>query len=141
MPLMSRFYALALCLALASCSSKEEVKTEQYFAEGFQLYTTYCANCHQPNGEGLSNLYPPLKGEEALSNKYLIPCIIRNGMSDTIMVNGKEFSRPMPGNPKLTDIELAEIVTYLTIKWGKDSTFTSIETVQNLLLDCRQVQN
>ena len=132
----NKLAVLALYISLASCSTKDELKTEQYFAEGFQLYTTNCANCHQPGGEGLSNLYPPLKGAVSLGKKELLPCIIRNGMNDTIMVKGKKFSRPMPGNPKLTDIELAELVTYVTIKWGKDSTYTSIESVQKSLQNC-----
>ncbi|WAC12380.1 c-type cytochrome [Dyadobacter pollutisoli] len=130
----------ALILAimmLASCQNAEELKSEQYFVEGYQLYTTHCANCHQPDGKGMSNLYPPLAGSPALTNKALISCVIKNGMRDTIQVNGKVFSRPMPANPKLTEIEIAEIVSFVSMKWGKDSTYTKIETVQAALQGCK----
>ncbi|WP_229215037.1 c-type cytochrome [Dyadobacter bucti] len=127
---------LVLGLLNDACQSSQELKSEQYFAEGYQLYTTYCSNCHQTDGKGMSGLYPPLVGSGQLTEKSRLACIIKNGMSDTIMVNGKEFSRPMPPNPKLKDLEIAEIVTYLNIKWGKDSVFTSIEFVEKSLKDC-----
>jgi mono/diheme cytochrome c family protein len=122
---------------LASCQNAEELKSEQYFVEGYQLYTTNCSNCHQADGKGMSNLYPPLAGSPALSDKSLIACVIKNGMKDTILVNGKVFNRPMPANPKLTEIEIAEIVSFVTMKWGKDSTYTKIETVQDALQQCK----
>ncbi len=127
---------LVLGLLNNACQSSQELKSEQYFAEGYQLYTTYCSNCHQTDGKGMSGLYPPLVGSGQLTAKSRLACIIKNGMSDTIMVNGKEFSRPMPPNPKLKDLEIAEIVTYLNMKWGKDSVFTSIEFVEKSLKDC-----
>ena len=127
---------LVLGLLNNACQSSQELKSEQYFAEGYQLYTTYCSNCRQTDGKGMSGLYPPLVGSGQLTAKSRLACIIKNGMSDTIMVNGKEFSRPMPPNPKLKDLEIAEIVTYLNMKWGKDSVFTSIEFVEKSLKDC-----
>jgi len=127
---------LVLGLLNNACQSSQELKSEQYFAEGYQLYTTYCSNCHQADGNGMSGLYPPIVGSAQLTDKSRLACIIKNGMSDTIMVNGKEFSRPMPPNPKLKDLEIAEIVTYLNMKWGKDSVFTSIEFVEKSLKDC-----
>ncbi|WP_426293273.1 c-type cytochrome [Dyadobacter endophyticus] len=126
-----------LMLGLASCRSSEELKSEQYFVTGQQLYMTHCANCHQMEGNGMSNLYPPIVGSQILSDKALIACIVQYGMSDTIVVNGKKFSRPMPPNPKLTEIEIAEIVSFVSMKWGKDSLYTPIEFVHKALADCK----
>lgn len=119
-----------------SCQSSEQLKSEQYFVEGYQLYKTYCTNCHQDDGKGMANLYPPLQSSDILKNKELMACIIKHGMNDTILVAGKKFNRPMPANPKLTELEIAEIVSFVTMKWGKDSTHTSIESVQKSLADC-----
>jgi mono/diheme cytochrome c family protein len=121
---------------LSACQTSEELKKEQYFVEGMELYKTNCANCHQEDGKGMANLYPPISGSLVLTDKEKIACIIRNGMKDTIMVHGNPFSRPMPGNAKLTDIEIAEIVTFVTNKWGSDSTYTSIDFVKQALLTC-----
>lgn len=134
---ISKGLALFVGFAVCSCQSASELKSEQYFAEGYQLYTTNCANCHQNDGEGMANLYPPINGSSALTNKALLVCIIKNGMKDTIVVAGKKFSRPMPANPKLTDLEIAEIVSFLTMKWHSDSTLTPIEEVSNALQICK----
>jgi mono/diheme cytochrome c family protein len=126
-----------LMLGLASCRSSEELKSEQYFVTGQQLYITHCANCHQMEGNGMSNLYPPIAGSQIISDKGRLACIIQYGMSDTIIVNGKKFSRPMPPNPKLTEIEIAEIVSFVSMKWGKDSVYTPIEFVHKALAACK----
>ncbi len=126
-----------LMLGLASCHSSEELKSEQYFVTGQQLYMTYCANCHQMEGNGMSNLYPPIAGSQIISDKARVACITQYGMSDTIIVNGKKFSRPMPPNPKLTEIEIAEIVSFVSMKWGKDSVYTPIEFVHKALIECK----
>jgi mono/diheme cytochrome c family protein len=127
---------LSVPAMLLSCKSSDELKSEQYFVEGYQLYTTNCANCHQEDGKGMSNLYPPLAGSVSLGNKALMACIIRYGMKDTIIVNNKAFSRPMPPNAKLTEIEIAEIISYVTMKWGKDSLYTPTQAVTTALAGC-----
>ena len=124
-------------LLTAGCQNAEELKSEQYFAEGYQLYTSNCANCHQVDGKGMANLYPTLVGSPALKNKALLACIIQNGMKDTIIVDGKKFSRPMPPNPKLKELEIAEIITYLSMKWHKDSIYTTIQLVNKSLQECK----
>ncbi|MCE7066704.1 cytochrome c [Dyadobacter sp. CY326] len=129
--------ALLFLLSMFSCKSASELKSEQYFVEGYQLYTTNCANCHQADGKGMSNLYPPLAGSAILNDKLAVACIIKNGMKGTILVNGKEFNRPMPANPKLTEIEIAELVSFVSMKFGKDSLYTPIETVQKALASCK----
>lgn len=120
---------------LASCRSSEELKSEQYFVTGQQLYMTHCANCHQMEGKGMSNLYPPIAGSPILLDKARVAHIIKYGMSDTIMVNGRKFSRPMPPNPKLTEIEIAELVSFVSMKWGKDSVYTPIDFVRKALVE------
>lgn len=125
-------------LAAFSCQSAEELKTEQYFAEGYQIYTMNCANCHQADGKGMANLYPPLEGSEIIKDKSAMACIIRYGMKDTIIVNGKPFHRPMPANPKLQELEIAEIITYVNMKWGKDSIYTPIAAVTKALQNCKE---
>lgn len=136
--MLKRILFAGLGLTLFSCQNSEELKREQYFAEGYQLYTTNCANCHQADGKGMANLYPPLSGSAILKNKALFSCIVKNGMKDTIIVNGRKFSRPMPPNLKLTDLEIAEIVTFATIKWDRDSTYTPIDLVTRSLVNCKE---
>lgn len=133
-----------MCVALlllggifAACESKDELKRDQYYSEGYQLYTANCANCHQADGKGLANLYPPIIGSKYVSQTGPLVCIVKNGLAGEIVVAGKTYNRPMPANPKLTDIEIAEIVTYVSNSWGKDNTYTRIDFVTESLLRCK----
>lgn len=135
---MYKSLIFVLALLTTACQNAEELKTEQYFAEGYQIYTKNCSNCHQENGKGMANLYPPLVGSPALKDKALMACIIKNGMKGSITVEGKKFSRPMPANPKLMDLEIAEIITYVNMKWNKDSVYTHTEFVHETLQTCKE---
>lgn len=131
---------LVVC-GLPACQSTEELKAEQYYAEGFQLYTAYCANCHQADGNGMGNLYPPINKKEFLpADKKLLACIIKNGFSGEISVGGKTFNRPMPANPKLTDIEIAEIITYVYGNWAQDKGYMKIDSVIKALDNCNTIK-
>ena len=123
-------------MALSACQSADELKTEQYYSEGYQLYTTHCANCHQADGSGLADLYPPLQKSTYLSRRDEMICVVKNGLSGEIQVGGKTYNRPMPANPKLTDIEIAEIVTYVTNSWGKKANYMPIDSVTAALTRC-----
>jgi mono/diheme cytochrome c family protein len=124
---------------ISSCQDAEKLKTDQYYAEGYALYTTHCANCHQENGKGMANLYPPLQGSEYLDNKELFICITSNGLSGEIEVAGKKYNRPMPANPSLKDIEIAEIVTYVYTTWGKETLYTPTDSVHQILTRCNTI--
>lgn len=132
----SKGLATLTLLGVFGCQNQEEIKREQYYAEGYQLYTTHCANCHQPDGGGMANLYPPLANSEFLGRKEAFICITKLGLSGEIRVAGKTYNRPMPANPKLTDIEIAEIATYVYNTWGKETSYTPIDSVTQALTRC-----
>jgi mono/diheme cytochrome c family protein len=126
------FLFTAYCIA---CQSEGNVKRDQYIAEGFTLYQTHCANCHQRDGKGLESLYPALSSDY-LMDKSKVICWIKNGINQPMTVNGKMYNRAMPANPALKDLEIAEIVTYVYATWGKQTEITPIETVQKALEQC-----
>lgn len=131
-----QFLALLILIGMYGCQNKEEIKREQYFSEGYQLFTTHCANCHQADGKGMTDLYPPLQGSQFLGSKNELICITKLGLSGEIKVNGKIYNRPMPANTKLSNIEIAEIVTYISNSWGNEKTYTPIDTVTQALNRC-----
>ncbi|HRI59446.1 MAG TPA: cytochrome c [Saprospiraceae bacterium] len=105
--------------------------------EGQRLYTKYCANCHMDGGEGLSALIPPLSGNDYLvKNKEKLPCILRYGLKDTIVVNGKMYAEEMPGVARLSDIHITNILNYINNAWGDRQDY-QLEEVQQLLDKCR----
>lgn len=118
-------------------SRQEKIKFKQYLVEGKRLFLEHCSNCHQENGTGLARLYPPLKGSDYLeNNETKVICSIKNGQSGEITVNGILFNQPMPSNPRLTNLEIAEITTYIYSTWGgKKKLFTHVE-VGEILHGC-----
>jgi len=129
-----------LVLLLTACQSPQEIKRDQYFVEGMQLYNLHCANCHQKDGKGLVDLYPPLAGTDYLTaaNKARIICAIRYGQADSLVVNGKRYTQPMPGNTQLQALDVAEITTYIYNQWGGEKTATETDSVRKWLEKCRK---
>lgn len=126
------------CLLSISCS-QEDVKLKQYYIDGQALYKLHCANCHQENGQGLAGLYPPIAGSDFLKdNKNLILCSMRNGLKDTIVVNGKTYRQPMPANTQLQALDVAEIGTYIYNEWGNEKVITDVKSVQKVLEGCKK---
>lgn len=115
-----------------SCQTDEEIKRQKYITEGILLYRTHCANCHQTDGKGLQALYPPIAGSDYLAKKDSVIHLIRYGQQGPILVNGKRYNRPMPANKQLSDLEIAEIATYIYHQWGNEKTITSVADVKTV---------
>ena len=98
------------------------------------LYEAQCANCHGTSGEGLRNLYPPLaKADFVEEHPEKIACIIRNGMEGEVVVNGKTYNQPMPGNQQLSADQIANIINYIRRNWGNEAPYTTPQKVQEQL--------
>ena len=118
-----------------------KIKYNQYYIAGKNLYEEHCSNCHHKDGSGLVRLYPPLKNSDFLNaGPIRTICIIRNGFSGELIVNGISFNQPMPGNQDLTNLEIAELVTYLYGVWGKEKRIYETEEISVTLEDCSSLQ-
>ncbi|WP_040497600.1 c-type cytochrome [Fulvivirga imtechensis] len=142
-------YCLGLLslVVFCSCSGKggetkalshtEKVKLEQYMVAGQQLYMQHCSACHQAEGQGLAKLFPPLKNSDYLNdNVEGVVCVIKNGLSGEIVVNGVTYNQPMPALPQLTSLEIAEIATYLYNSWGRSEGVINVKEVEEMLEKC-----
>ncbi|WP_200974140.1 cytochrome c [Echinicola sp. 20G] len=117
-----------------SLNDIEDLKTRQYAIEGQLLYDNYCANCHQKDGTGLGKLIPPLVAADfLLHDENRTIKIIRHGLKGEITVNGIQYNQPMPGNPKLTNLEIAEIATYIYCAFGRDERLIDARKVKQYL--------
>lgn len=128
------------------CSTKNEsaatkggssIKFEQYYLQGKQLYENRCSNCHQKNGQGLGLVYPPLDTSDFMDSHFeQVICLIDNGKSGELLVNGKNFNKKMPGIPSLTDLEIAEISTYIYNTWSHQRDLIDVKEVTTILSKC-----
>ncbi|MXV52157.1 c-type cytochrome [Pedobacter sp. HMF7647] len=108
-----------LLIFLYACQSDKEIEQQRYFVNGKSIFEQHCQNCHGANGEGLGELYPPLTDTVFMrSNKSKIACIIKNGSNTALMVHNKKYEGKMPAESDLSDIEIAEIVNYITNSFG-----------------------
>ena len=132
---------VAMCYTLCACNSKPSpdtsTKFDQYFIQGEQLYVRHCSNCHQKNGKGLGLIYPPLDTSDYMQNHFEdVLCLMRSGKSGELIVNGKNFNQPMPGVPTLTDLEIAEIATYIYNSWDHDKGIVDVKMASQILSAC-----
>jgi cytochrome c551 len=143
-PIHVLYFCFILCVTLSACSTKSEsttqpssTKFEQYYVQGEQLYVKNCSNCHQKNGTGLGLVYPPLKQSDYMENNFeQVICLIKNGKNGELIVNGKSFNQAMPAMPALTDLEVAEIATYVYNTWENKKGLVDVQDVSKILLRC-----
>lgn len=124
---------------LPGCRQAEEKnKFTLYYRQGEQLYLKHCSNCHQPNGTGLGRVYPPLRQSDYMENNFeSVLCLIRNGVEKEITVNGISYNQAMPGIPSLTDLEVAEIATYIYNTWGHERGLVNVTEATRILQSCQ----
>ncbi|MHA4808567.1 c-type cytochrome [Flavitalea flava] len=91
--------------------------------EGNVLFTSYCRSCHQHNGQGDNNRYPPLAGSDWVTgNKERLINIILNGMQGEIKVKGKTYNGVMPAHGGfLDDHAIASIVTFIRAEFNNEN--------------------
>lgn len=103
-------------------------KTEQIEA-GKKIYMQACFACHQANGEGVANAFPPLAKSDYLNadpNRAID--VLINGLSGEIVVNNKKYNSIMPSQ-QLSDDEVAHVLTYVYNSWGNNGKVVSPEEV------------
>lgn len=120
---------LSSCGATSENASKD-IRLNQYLIEGKKIYESHCANCHQADGQGFAKLYPPIDSL-FLRDTTATLRIILQGNKNPLTVKGIEYTLPMPGHDFFTDLELAELSTYLYATWsGQEAQLIRTETVK-----------
>jgi nitrite reductase (NO-forming) len=99
---------------------------------GKEIFETTCFACHQSEGQGISNTFPPLAKSDYLNadSKRAIKTIL-HGLSGEITVNGQKFNNIMPSQ-NLSDDEIANVMTYIYNSWGNNKTVVTPELVKSL---------
>lgn len=116
---------------------ENSVKFQQYYVEGEVLYKQHCANCHQTDGSGLGRVYPPLNKSDFMDENFNeVICLIKNGRQGEILVNGVMYNQPMAGIPSLSDLEVAEITTYIFNTWSHQQGLVEVSVASSVLKEC-----
>ncbi len=117
----SIFIALISLTIISSCQTAEELEQANYYVNGLSIYKKSCQNCHGKDGEGLGELVPPLTDTTFLKqNKEKLACIIKNGTKEEMVIHGKVYQDEMKGFPEMTDMDLAQVIVYITNAFGNN---------------------
>src|SRR5262245_569198 len=103
---------------------------EAQIEAGRVLFAGTCSVCHQNDGAGMPNVFPPLaKSDYLMADKARSIGIVLNGLSGPVTVNGNNFNSVMPPMSQLTGDEIANILTYVRNSWGNEGDAVSKEDV------------
>jgi nitrite reductase (NO-forming) len=116
-----------------SAAAKGNLTREDQQKAGEALFAGTCSVCHQPNGEGLEGVFPPLaKSDFLMADLKRAIGIVLNGLTGPVTVNGKTFNSVMPPMSQLNDDEVANILTYVRNAWGNQDAQVSAAEVAEI---------
>ena len=102
-----------------SATAESNELIPEYIASGKSVYTQNCLVCHQSTGTGVPGLNPPLKKTPyVLEDKERLIGIILNGSNDGLVVNGSTYSNAMPAFAMLSDLDVANVTSYIRNSFG-----------------------
>jgi mono/diheme cytochrome c family protein len=101
----------------------QKVKQQKTTPEtGKIIYQKYCLTCHQNDGSGVPNTFPPLiKSSWVNGDKATLIKIVLNGLTGEINVNDDYYNGVMPKQSNLTDNQIALVLTFLRQNFGNAS--------------------
>lgn len=103
---------------------------------GQKIYEALCLNCHQPDGKGLGDIYPPVAESERVSgDPSALIKILMHGMEGPITVKGKSYgvANPLPMPPSgLNDQEIADVLSYVRSSFGNNASSVATQEVREI---------
>jgi len=113
--------------AKASDDAPPERTTESMRADlvrrGTQVYAEQCVDCHRSNGEGVSRAYPALARNPGVimgSTINAIRVVLNGGLPPGTAGNPRPYGMP-PFAQKLSDDDVASVLTYVRNSWGNQA--------------------
>jgi mono/diheme cytochrome c family protein len=95
----------------------------QLLQVGEQLFITNCASCHESNGEGNLNRFPPLNDSPLVTAQMPAPLI------ETVLYGRRE----MPAfSPTLSNVEAAAVLSYIRQAWGNQAAMIQPDQIQEV---------
>ena len=111
--------------------SMSNIRTPDFIADnldkgkpvaGGKVYGVYCSACHQRNGMGDSQRFPPLAGSEWVTgDKKKLITVLLKGLEGPIEVKGQSYNNAMPQHSFLKDEDIAEVLTHIRQNFGNTS--------------------
>ncbi|WP_203009414.1 c-type cytochrome [Pseudomonas paraversuta] len=117
-------------LPMPMVASEPAIAPDSLFSSRGGLgYTQFCADCHRPDGGGVKGMFPPLNGNPGIiaANPASLLHITLTGWASPQTEAHPRVYR-MPGFARLSDGEIAEILSFVRSSWGNQA--SAISTAQ-----------
>jgi mono/diheme cytochrome c family protein len=87
-------------------------------AGGAEIFASRCAICHQPHGQGIPGMYPPLADSigayvKVPQGRAYFVHVVSFGMTGPIAVHGQSYNGLMQPWPSLSDDEIAQVLNFV----------------------------
>ncbi|HJS00425.1 MAG TPA: cytochrome c [Flavobacterium sp.] len=113
--------------------SDPQTPLQKSIAQGKEVYTDFCIQCHMANGKGNGTTFPPLDGSDWLKKKRTASIhAVKYGQKGEIIVNQKKYNSIMP-SMGLSDEEIADVMNYIMSSWtNKTNKMVTIKEVASI---------
>jgi mono/diheme cytochrome c family protein len=118
----------------AQSSSSGSVAPGRDAEPGAAHFERLCAGCHGSDGLALQGEAPPLAGSSWVAGpETRLIRIVMHGVRGPIQVGEEIHDREMPGfGPRLSDDEMASLLSFVRSRWGEPSAPITRETVRRV---------
>ncbi len=134
-----RTTSVIFCFSLFSFSLKAQdgnhcgVRKSAYrlsLDSGKRVYVLLCMSCHQPDGIGVPKIGPSLNTKTVVGDKKKIIELVIRGSSVSKEMNDAAYNKIMPPNPKISDQEIADVLTYIRNSFGNKASVVKVSDVK-----------
>ncbi len=108
-----------------------KLSKELQIEKGKRVYMQACSMCHQADGKGLAQVFPPLAQSD-----YLMADITRSigvvlrGLTGPVTVNGHTYNGLMSPQVQLSDDQVSNVLTFIRNSWGNQGDAVSVDQVK-----------
>ncbi|MBI1299507.1 c-type cytochrome [bacterium] len=107
----------------SATATAEPLSDEELIETGSEIYSKYCAACHQAGGEGIPNAYPALAGNAFVQTEDPTSVL-------RVVFTGRAG---MPHfRAAFTDNEIAGVVSFIRTAWDNDAYVVSAEEARTV---------
>lgn len=124
---------MAILGMLSACSQQAETPIPAASAGPASLYAGNCAPCHQQDGRGIAEVYPPLAGSAVvLGDPAQLARWVLHGQRAAAMPAGR-YRGAMPQFGWLKDADAASLFSWLRTQFGNRAPAVDAATVRRAL--------
>ncbi len=126
------FSLVIIIISFFSFTQKQKFDLKASVARGKEIYLAQCLSCHQEQGEGIEDVFPPLaKSDYLMADKKRSIDQVMHGVTGEIVVNGKTYNGEMTGFD-LNDQEISDVLNYIRNSFGNKGPAVTPEEVKAL---------